>query len=163
MIEKISKSSYDDHDCKQQPIDLGVMMLSFTSSFICRIAFGKKYEDDGSEIRRFHAMLSEAQFMLGSFFFSDLFPFMGWLDKLTGMVRRLKNSFEELETFYQELIDEHLDPNRSKTEHEEDIIDVLLQLRKESGFKFDISLDHIKGVLMVTYPPSSLSSINFNY
>ncbi|TXG52096.1 hypothetical protein EZV62_021265 [Acer yangbiense] len=159
MIEKISKSSYDDHDCKQQPIDLGVMMLSFTSSFICRIAFGKRYEDEGSEIRRFHAMLSEAQFMLGSFFFSDLFPFMGWLDKLTGMVRRLKNSFEELETFYQELINEHLDPNRSKTEHEEDIIDVLLQLRKESGFKFDISLDHIKGVLMNVFVGGTDASV----
>ncbi|KAK2660687.1 hypothetical protein Ddye_007220 [Dipteronia dyeriana] len=135
------------------------MMLSFTSSFICRIAFGKRYEDEGSEIRRFLAMLREAQFMLGSFFFSDLFPFMGWLDKLTGMVRRLKNSFKELETFYQELIDEHLDPNRSKIEQEEDIIDVLLQLRKESGFKFDISLDHIKGVLMNVFVGGTDASV----
>ncbi|KAL5778167.1 hypothetical protein ACOSP7_011093 [Xanthoceras sorbifolium] len=144
MIGKISKSV----DAFNKPVNLSEMMLSLTSSFICRVAFSKRYEDDGSEIRRFHALLSEAQAMLGSFFFADLFPSMGWIDRLTGMIRRLKNSFKGLDTFFQELIDEHLDPNISKTEQKEDIIDVLLQLRNDHGFKFDISLDHIKAVLM---------------
>ncbi|KAH7567162.1 hypothetical protein JRO89_XS07G0025500 [Xanthoceras sorbifolium] len=146
MIGKISKSV----DAFNKPVNLSEMMLSLTSSFICRVAFSKRYEDDGSEIRRFHALLSEAQAMLGSFFFADLFPSMGWIDRLTGMIRRLKNSFKGLDTFFQELIDEHLDPNISKTEQKEDIIDVLLQLRNDHGFKFDISLDHIKAVLMIS-------------
>ncbi|KAH9718028.1 cytochrome P450 83B1 [Citrus sinensis] len=51
--------------------------------------------------------------------------------------------------FYQELIDEHLDPKRTKAKvQQEDLVDVLLQIRKDHGFKVDLTLDHIKAVLM---------------
>ncbi|KAJ0024127.1 hypothetical protein Pint_09095 [Pistacia integerrima] len=72
---------------------------------------------------------------------------MGWVDKLTGMVSRLQNNFKEFDKFYQELIEEHLDPKKPKND-QEDIIDVLLQVRKERGFKIDLTSDHIKAVLM---------------
>ncbi|MFQ6639478.1 hypothetical protein Gotur_014539, partial [Gossypium turneri] len=52
-----------------------------------------------------------------------------------------------LDSFYQELIDEHLDPNRLKPE-EEDIIDVLLHLQEDCDFPFNLNIDHIKAILM---------------
>ncbi|KAH9784294.1 cytochrome P450 83B1 [Citrus sinensis] len=66
------------------------------------------------------------------------------------MMQRLQNNFQEFDRFYQELINEHLDPNRTKSElpQPEDIIDILLQIRKDRGFKVDLTLDHIKAVLM---------------
>ncbi|KAH9784066.1 cytochrome P450 83B1 [Citrus sinensis] len=74
---------------------------------------------------------------------------MGWIDKLTGMMRRLENNVQESDRFYQELIDEHLDPKRTKADmQQEDLVDVLLQIRKHRGFKVDLTLDHIKAVLM---------------
>ncbi|KAJ0024128.1 hypothetical protein Pint_09096 [Pistacia integerrima] len=123
-------------------------MMSLTSTITCRLAFGKRYEDEGIERSRFHALLSETQAMFGSFFFADHFPFMGWVDKLTGMISRLQKNFNEFDKFYDELLAEHLDPRRPKSA-QEDIIDVLLQIRKERGFKIDITWDQIKGVLMV--------------
>jgi hypothetical protein len=42
-----------------------------------------------------------------------------------------------------------LDPNRQQIADEEDIVDVLLQLKKQRLFSFDLTFDHIKGVLMV--------------
>ncbi|KAK8527657.1 hypothetical protein V6N12_054862 [Hibiscus sabdariffa] len=66
---------------------------------------------------------------------------------LTGFNNFLEKTFEEFDTFYQELIDEHLDPNRPKPE-ENDIIDVLLQISKDGGFPFDLTIDHIKAILM---------------
>ena len=54
--------------------------------------------------------------MLLSFFVSDYIPFLGWIDKLTGMVTRLEKTFEALDGFLQEVLDEHLDPNRVKFE-----------------------------------------------
>ena len=57
---------------------------------------------------------------------------MGWVDNLTGMVSRLENNFKEFDKFYQELIEEHLDPKKPKND-QEDIIDVLLQVGKERG------------------------------
>ncbi|CAI0403754.1 unnamed protein product [Linum tenue] len=86
--------------------------------------------------------------MFTSFFFSDHFPVLGFIDKVTGLTGRLDKNFKEFDAFYQEIIDEHLDPTREKTEHE-DILDVLLQIWKDQSFKFQLTLDHIKALLMV--------------
>ncbi|KAJ0025010.1 hypothetical protein Pint_09100 [Pistacia integerrima] len=143
MMEKISKAIV-----ASRPINLSEHMMSLTSTIICRVGFGKRYEEEGIERSRFHALLNETQALFVSSFFSDYFPFIGWVDKLTGMIRRLDNNFKAFDIFYQELIEEHLDPNEPKTD-QEDIIDVLLQVRKERGFKVDLTSDHIKAVLMV--------------
>ena len=102
------------------------------------------------ERSRFHTHLNEAQAMFIAFFFSDYFPSIGgWLDKLTGLSSRLERVFKEMDEFYDEIIKDHLDPDRPKSERE-DIVDVLLQLRKERCFSFDLTLDHIKAIFMVS-------------
>ncbi|KAL5778156.1 hypothetical protein ACOSP7_011082 [Xanthoceras sorbifolium] len=145
MIKKISKSAATAVATK--PVNLSELMMSLTCTIICRIGFGKRYEDEGVERSRFHALLNETQAMFGIFFFSDFLPFMGWVDKLTGLISRLEKNFKEFDAFYQKLIDEHLDPKRPKSSHE-DIIDVLLEIKKQGGFKIDLTWDHIKGILM---------------
>ena len=89
--------------------------------------------------------------MLIAFFFADYFPFIGgWLDKLTGLSSRLERAFNDLDEFYNEIINDHLDPNRPKSDSE-DIVDVLLRVRKERDFPFHLTLDHIKAVTMVSF------------
>ncbi|KAJ0025702.1 hypothetical protein Pint_09086 [Pistacia integerrima] len=123
MIEKISKSVV-----ASKPVNLSELMMFLTSTIM-------RYEDEGTERSRFHALLNEAQALVASICFSDCFPFMGWLDKLTGMIGRLENNFKEFE------------PKNDQ----EDIIDVLLQIRKERGFKIDVNWDQMKAVLTVLY------------
>jgi hypothetical protein len=82
------------------------------------------------------------------FYLSDYFPYMGWVDRLTGRAHRLEKNFREFDVFYQEIIDEHLDPERPKPDHE-DILDVLIQIYKDRTFKVQLTLDHIKAILMV--------------
>ncbi|MBA0785100.1 hypothetical protein Gotri_026648 [Gossypium trilobum] len=141
LIEKISKLSVDS-----KPVNLSEAITCLSSTIICRIAFGKRY-DEGAERSRFHELLDESQAILSSFSFSDFFPYMGWLDRLTGLHSRLEKTFKELDTFYQQLIDEHLDPNRLKPQ-QEDIVDVLLQTWKDHDFSFDLTIDQIKSILM---------------
>ncbi|KAG5220133.1 cytochrome P450 [Salix suchowensis] len=136
MIGNISISALDS-----EPFNLTEAMMSLTSTVICRIAFGKSYEDGGSEKSKFQDLLNETEAMFSIFFFSDYFPYMGWVDKLTGLAR-------QFDAFYQQIIDEHLDPNRSKPEHE-DILDVLLQIYKDRPYKTQLTFDHIKAILMV--------------
>ncbi|KAG8373940.1 hypothetical protein BUALT_Bualt11G0077400 [Buddleja alternifolia] len=62
------------------------MLTSFTSTLICRVAFGKRYEEEGYERQRFDGLLSEAQALLISFFVSDYIPAFGWVDKLSRMM-----------------------------------------------------------------------------
>ncbi|CAN1824330.1 Cytochrome P450 83B1 [Linum perenne] len=114
---------------------------------ICRIAFGKRLE--GEENKRFHDLSNETQALFMGFFLSDYFPYMGWMDKLTGMSARLDKNFKEFDAFYQEVIDEHLNPNRVKSYDYENILDVLLQLYKDRSFKVKLTFDHIKAIIMV--------------
>ncbi|GLT97605.1 hypothetical protein SLE2022_151610 [Rubroshorea leprosula] len=142
MIGKISKST-----ATSKPINLSKVMMCLASSIICRVGFGKRYEDEGSEISRFYGLLGETQAMFTTFFFSDYFPLMRWVDRLTGGLSRLEKVFKELDAFYQQLIDDHLDPKRQKPE-QEDIIDVFLKIMKDPKSTFHLSFDHIKAILM---------------
>uniref|UniRef100_A0A803LKA1 Cytochrome P450 n=1 Tax=Chenopodium quinoa TaxID=63459 RepID=A0A803LKA1_CHEQI len=82
-------------------VTLSELLMGFSASNICRIAFGKRYEDDEELSRRskFHSMLNEAQAIFTSFFFSDYFPTIGWLDKLTGKFSRLEKIFKVMDAF----------------------------------------------------------------
>lgn len=61
-------------------------------------------------------------------FVSDYFPSFTWVDKLSGFINRLDKIFNNLESFYQELIDEHLFTRWVKKMEEENILDILIQL-----------------------------------
>ncbi|KAK7390173.1 hypothetical protein VNO78_25472 [Psophocarpus tetragonolobus] len=78
---------------------------------------------------------------------ADYIPFTGWIDKLKGLHARLEQNFKELDEFYQEVIDDHMDPNRQHVK-EQDMVDVLLQLENDHSLSIDLTDDHIKGVLM---------------
>ncbi|KAK9758349.1 hypothetical protein RND81_01G224600 [Saponaria officinalis] len=114
---------------------------------VSRIAFGKRYEEEEGTKSKFHELLNEAQASLTTFYFADYFPSAGWLDKITGISGRLNNIFKRLDSFYQEIIDDHLDPVKRRS-RDEDFVDVLLRLREENTLPFEYTLDHIKALLM---------------
>ncbi|KAL4387445.1 hypothetical protein GQ457_09G027190 [Hibiscus cannabinus] len=145
-----------------EPVNLSEAIMCFTSSIICRVGFGKSYDDqEEAERSRFRGILKESEAMFTSFSFADYFPFMGWADRFTGFLTRLEKTFKDNDTFYQQLIDEHLDPNRPKPE-QEDIVDVLLRIRTDPDFPFDLTMDHIKAILMViSHIQSNLFIIRF--
>ncbi|KAL1535413.1 6,7,8-trihydroxycoumarin synthase-like [Salvia divinorum] len=140
-IRSLSESPEPRH------VDLSHVAMALGSSLICKIAFGKRYEDDGPEIRRFEKLLSDAQEAMMEFYMSDYFPALGWVDRVTGAVDRLDRVFYGLDSFYRELIDEHLDPRREKEENEEDILDVLIKLKEEKLSSIDLDWDRVKALL----------------
>jgi len=145
MIKKIS-----GHASSSGVTNLSELLVSLSSTIACRTAFGRRYEDEGSEKSRFHVLLNELQAMVGTFFVSDYIPLMGWVDKVRGLHARLERNFEEFDRFYQDVIDEHMDPTREYAD-ELDMVDALLQLKNDRSLPIDITFDHIKGVLMVCF------------
>ncbi|KAK4432705.1 cytochrome [Sesamum alatum] len=127
--------------------DLSLMIVALTSTSTCRTAFGKT-NDEGSGQRRFDELLIEFQAMQGGFFLSDYIPSLGWVDKLTGMISRLDKIYKDFDGFYQELIDDHLDPNRPKSANP-DFLDLLIQLKQENLCSIDLTWNHIKAILVV--------------
>lgn len=144
MIEKIS-----NHVCSSKISNLSEVLMSVSSSIVCRIAFGKSYEHEGGEKSRFHGLLNETQAIFLSFFVSDYIPFMGWVDKLTGAIARVDNTFKALDEFFEQVLKEHLNPNnRKKDDEEKDIVDVLLELKNQGRLSIDLTNNHIKAVVM---------------
>lgn len=147
-VKQMIKKIYG-HVCSSKVTNLSEMIMSVSSAVICRIAFGRRYEDEGAETSKFHEILNETQAMSITFFVSDYIPCMGWVDKLTGSLARLDNTCKALDAFFQEVIDEHLDPNREKGTKEEDVVDVLLELKKQGQLSIDLTNNHIKAIIMV--------------
>jgi len=152
MLRKLS-----EREASGTALNLTETLMSFTSSLICRIAFGKRYVGEFEEVvekgkrrTRLQVLLNEAQALLTEFFFSDYFPSLGWVDKLTGKTRRLEKTFKELDAFYERVIFQHMAKNGDDEKEVQDIIDIFLQLLRDRSLSFHLTLDHIKAVLMVT-------------
>ncbi|KAK2452307.1 cytochrome P450 83B1 [Trifolium repens] len=155
LIQKLSK-----YDGDEKGVNLSETMMSFTNTIICKMAFGKKYDFDyeeevelgnGQRGSRLQVLLNEAQALLTEFFFSDSFPLLGWVDRVRGTLRRLDKTFKELDLIYQRVIDDHMDNlarPKSKEQDVADIIDIFLQMMNDHSFSFDLTIDHIKAVLM---------------
>jgi len=117
---------------------------------VCRTALGRRYEEEGIESSMFHGLFKEAQELVTATFYTDYIPLVGGvIDKLNGMTGRLEKMCNLVDTFCQNAIDEHLDPERKNLTNEEDIIDALLQLKNDPSFSMDLTPAHIKPLMMV--------------
>ncbi|KAK7834106.1 cytochrome p450 71b34 [Quercus suber] len=132
------------------PIDLSEKLFALTASITFRIGFGKSFRGSGLDNERFQAMVEEVVSMIGSYNAFEFFPFVGWIiDTFSGRFKRFERVFHELDTLFQQVIDLHLNPERTKPEHE-DIIDVLLRIEREqveSGDTARFTKDNIKAIL----------------
>ncbi|PWA57293.1 cytochrome P450 [Artemisia annua] len=133
----------------KQVVNLSETVMILTSNIITRVAFGKRpsaYTDGQEDVRRFQENMHEYQAMLVNFYFKDSFPLLGWLDKLNGTMARFEKLLKTMDEFYQQLIDEHLNPNKPNI-MQKDMVDILLEL-KISDRSLNLSFDHIKAILM---------------
>ncbi|XP_057780101.1 cytochrome P450 71A1-like [Salvia miltiorrhiza] len=142
MMEKIARDA-----ASSAVADLSETMMSLSSNTICRVAFGKSYGDERYGKSRFHDLLRDTQPLLGGFFMADYLPSLRWIDNLSGMAAKLEKNFHEMDSFYEEVIEEHMNPNRPKS-MEGDIVDILLGIRENGSLSFDLTLNHIKALLM---------------
>ena len=148
LIESISQSA----SCGAV-VDLTEKSIALTAGVIFRIAFGMRFRGD-----EFHELVSEAEALIGSYSASELFPipFVGKIiDWFSGRYARLERVFNEINTLFQNVIDEHLRPQRSKPE-QDDIIDVLLAINKKQLESCTVvnTQEGIKAILLVSnfYP-----------
>ncbi|KAL3642137.1 hypothetical protein CASFOL_012952 [Castilleja foliolosa] len=144
LMKKISGCASSD-----KAVDLSKTTISLGSTLICRIAFGKRYDEQGSEMKRFDELLHEISAIGAGVYVSDFFPKIGyWVDKLTGSINRIETIFNKLELFYKELIDEKICSNKKVDEENGDILDVLIQLKDQNAFSVDFTWDNIKALLL---------------
>ncbi|XP_057781287.1 6,7,8-trihydroxycoumarin synthase-like isoform X2 [Salvia miltiorrhiza] len=125
MLAKIRASGSEQPEARV--VNLSAVAMALSSTLICRVAFGKIYDEHGAEMRRFDRFSREAQELMATFYVSDYFPSFGWIDKLTGLMDRLEKVFWDLDSFYEELIEEHRNRRERAAEEDEDVLGVLIK------------------------------------
>ncbi|GMN49057.1 hypothetical protein TIFTF001_018226 [Ficus carica] len=148
MINSISRHSLSSPNSSS--VDLTEKLFALTASMIFRIAFGTSFAGSDFNHNKFNELVHAAEATMGSFSAAEIFPYVGWIvDWLSGLNRRREKVFRELDSFFQRVVDEHLNPGRTKPQ-QEDIIDVLLKIIKEQA-RFGAALlteKNIKAVLL---------------
>ncbi|CAF2108631.1 BnaC03g56910D [Brassica napus] len=146
MVKKVSESAL-----KRSPVDLNKTFFSLTASIICRVALGLNFHESGFVIdqERIEEIVTEAGEVLGTFTFSDFFPgalgrFVDWLFQRH---KKINKVVEELDAFYQHVIDEHLKPEGRKNP---DIVSLMLDMIDKRGSEdyFKLDMDNVKAIIM---------------
>ncbi|PUZ47654.1 hypothetical protein GQ55_7G184100 [Panicum hallii var. hallii] len=88
------------------PVNLSERLMATSKRILRRVAFGDGGGGEGSI--EAGAVLDEMQKLLGAFFVADYMPWLGWVDALRGLRRRLERNFHELDAFYEKVIDDRL-------------------------------------------------------
>ncbi|OMO90046.1 Cytochrome P450 [Corchorus olitorius] len=96
-------------------------------------------------------MVDQTQIVLERISAEEFFPAVGWIwDRINGHNQRLERVFHALDTFYEEVIDDHLKPGRTSTKQHDDIFDVMLGIMKEQteDGRAWLTKNHIKALLL---------------
>jgi 4-hydroxyphenylacetaldehyde oxime monooxygenase len=134
------------------PVSLDELILSLSDGIIGTVALGSMCGGDkfSHNNNSFQHTLDEAMEMLSGSSAEDLFPkAVGRLvDRLTGFVARRERVFNQLDAFFEMVIESHLDPNRAPPQNGGDLIDVLIGIVNENR---GITRDHVKAIIFVCY------------
>ncbi|KAM1186093.1 hypothetical protein FF1_015303 [Malus domestica] len=127
----------------------------YANDVLCRVAFGRGFSEGGDYDRHgFQKMLEEYQELLGGFSIGDFFPSMEFIHSLTGMKSRLQETFRRFDELFDQMVTDHLNPNREKEKHK-DLVDVLLDVQKSESAEIPLTMDNVKAIILVGRDPES--------
>ncbi|KAF6159841.1 hypothetical protein GIB67_032925 [Kingdonia uniflora] len=136
VIENISRSC-----SSQTPVNLSETVLTFTNNLVCRCSISTKNEEGNS---RFGEISRDVVTLMSTFSFQDFFPVLGWIDSLTGLREKVRNVYQEIDTYFEKVIEEHISKSQ-QDDSKKDFLDLLLHGQVEHK----ISRDNIKALLMM--------------
>lgn len=128
-----------------ESVNLTEKIFTFMSSITCRAAFGKVVRERDTLIH----MLKTAVTMSAGFELADLFPSSRLLHALTWNKYRLLRMRRKLDAILDVIVEEH-QLKQSGEFGGEDIVDVLLRVKKNEELEFPITGDNIKAVIFVS-------------
>ncbi|XVF60190.1 hypothetical protein PTKIN_Ptkin08bG0024500 [Pterospermum kingtungense] len=145
LISKILRSSL-----KGESINLTQMLMLVSNNIISRCAYSRKISEEEEEGNSKFAELARSVFVfLMSFCVGDMFPYLRWLDVLTGFIPNLKALSGQLDTYLDQIIQEHRALKiHNGVSNNKDFVSILLQLQKDSMVEMDLTQDNIKALLL---------------
>ncbi|XP_062115448.1 phenylacetaldehyde oxime monooxygenase CYP71AN24-like [Humulus lupulus] len=146
LVNKVRKGCADGA-C----INLSEMLAATSSNIVSRCILGQRFEDENGQ-NVFGELSKKVLEDFVAFSAADFFPskYLRWIDVVTGFKGRLNRRFQELDTFFQQLVQEHKDV--LKSDHNgsgrKDFAGILLGLEKDGMLDFKLTPEKTKALLM---------------
>ncbi|KAK7389141.1 hypothetical protein VNO78_23973 [Psophocarpus tetragonolobus] len=142
LVRWVREASWSDASY----VNLSKMIMLTSNNIVCKCALGRKYSGDGyNDVKE---LARDAMIYLTAFTVRDYFPWLGWVDVLTGKIQKYKATAGAMDALFDEAIAEHLGVKR-EAEHSnrKDLVDILLQLQEDSMHGFQLTKNDIKALL----------------
>ncbi|XP_039037369.1 cytochrome P450 71A1-like [Hibiscus syriacus] len=138
------------HAClKGESINLSEMLMLVSSNIISRCVISRKTEEEEDGSSKFGELAKKVVVLFTSFCVGDMFPYLRWLDLLTGCIPSLKALFGQLDSFFDQIIEEHRTPkSENQVSSKKDFISIIMQLQKDGMLEMDLTQDDIKAILL---------------
>ncbi|KAL6284205.1 hypothetical protein ACE6H2_015134 [Prunus campanulata] len=126
-------------------VDLSDKVSSLSVGMSCRMVFGKKYMDEEFDARGFKSVVKEGTQLLSAPNLGDYIPFIAPLD-LQGFTKRMKSVNKAFDTFFEKIIEEHLQSNDE--ERTKDFVDVMVSFMGSEESQYRVERPHIKAIIL---------------
>ncbi|KAL1292504.1 cytochrome P450 71A1 [Arachis ipaensis] len=141
-------------------LNLSELLVEAANNIICNSALGQK--NDAKGVRRrdnVKVLAKKVMFEVGVVTLGDHFPWLRWVDVLTGQVREFKATFAALDPLFDKVIAEHRSSMFNKEAADDDVrdfVDILVQLQdQQQAANNAISNDDIKSILLDMFAAGS--------
>ncbi|GMJ04920.1 cytochrome P450, family 71, subfamily B, polypeptide 13 [Hibiscus trionum] len=144
LINKLRHES-----CSGRSVNLSQLLLETSYGIASRCIIGKKAKEDGN----FGELAKRFLRSFAGFSFGDLFPYLGWLDALTGHIGRMKAAFKETDAFLDSVIEEKIkSPENNMLDLDDDhgkkdIVQILLHLL-HNDHDSKLTINNVKAILL---------------
>nr|CAD1834343.1 unnamed protein product [Ananas comosus var. bracteatus] len=126
-------------------VDVSRLVVNLTNDVICRVAFGRKYSAEGGGAAKIQATLAEFAALLGTVEIGEFVPWLGWIDRLRGLDRRVRDNSREWDAMLERVLEDHCSGN----EEGDDLVDVLLSINdKDENVGIALTRSNIKALLL---------------
>ncbi|KAL3537118.1 hypothetical protein ACH5RR_000484 [Cinchona calisaya] len=122
-------------------VNLTHKLFEYSSSVICRAAFGRICKDKDTMIKRVKIALA----LVGGFNLADVFPSLKFLPIITGLKHKLLEAHHKIDEILDDVVKQHIENHEigrkgNAESGDEDLIDVLLRLQQETSTDLQIPI-----------------------
>jgi len=139
-------------------VDLSELLTEYANAVVSRAAFGEESArglfDEFDSGRRQRKVITDFQKLIGTVPVGELLPWLGWVDAITGLERKIRRTFEALDGLLEKVIDDHRRRPRGGGGDGDgrDFVDVLLDVHKnDKEHGIQLETNDIKAIILVNY------------
>ncbi|XP_020702414.2 premnaspirodiene oxygenase-like [Dendrobium catenatum] len=137
LVEKIRMAG-------RSPVNLSAMLLSLSNVTIARAAFGK----GSAQQQRFLLAMKKTFEYLSRFNVVDLFPSWSFLGEISGLRHGMEQVHMEMDGVLNEIIKEHEGKKLDGDDTNEDLVDVLLRIKRSGELDLSLTMENIKAIIL---------------